>query len=308
MTSAYQEIDWNQYIFAGVALNASIQGLLIAPLLLTSDFRRNLLIVLANTFYLLSDFISFSASSINCDVGVYFIQLFIILGSICEVHTPLLRTYKLFDGIVKKAIPFLSASLTISIFCSLIGIYGYCGLSTSHFVSVHVNIIPDALASGISICVYILTFYKIINLVNSSEFGKENPKMQMIRGIAKYSMYFVIVVRLLMISFAIAGYDTNQKLTTALRSNLVVFLMIVQLSLELTKSASDRRDDEESISQGGSHSPTRSIGGTRRGTKGDFTSAEHAPGSRRGSKQEFLEALKNEKKPNRSFDMINEID
>ena len=259
-------------------MNANIQGLLMAPLLLKRDFRRNSLIVLSNIFYFVSDILSFSGSSVDCRAAMYIIQLFIIFGSILEVHTPMLRAYKLIEGKIKLALPFVSSALVICIFCTFAGLYGSCGLKSSHFVNVHISIVPDALASVFSICIYAISFWKIIELIDSSEFGKDNPKMQMIRGIAKYSMLFVIVVRVLMISLAIAGFDANQKLTTALRTNLVVFLMVVQLVLELTKVTGNT--DEES------------------GSKKQTTS--------KVAKREFKESLKVEKKPTQSFQIMNE--
>ena len=279
----YQEIDWNQYIFAGIALNANIQGLLMTPLLLKSDYKRNLLIVFSNLFYFISNIISFSGRlNENCQVAMYFVQVFIIFGSIFEVHTPLIRAFKLLDGKVKKVVPVLSSALVISIFCSLINLYGSCGSTTSVFIYVHVSIVPDAVASVFSISIYAISFFKIIQMIDSSEFVKENPKMQMIKSIAKYSIFFVIIVRILMIALAIAGYDENEKLTTALRTNLVVFLMVVQIVLELSKHSTDIIE------------------------KSDVESGRQSRGQKRPTKEEYNEKIRSERKLFKPFQPLDE--
>eukprot|EP00834_Sanchytrium_tribonematis_P001442 NODE_35_length_36362_cov_0.944434.p18 type:complete len:277 gc:universal NODE_35_length_36362_cov_0.944434:14157-14987(+) len=255
----FQNIDWSHYIYFGIAINANLQGLIMSPLLLMKDFKRNWFIVISNILYFIGNWVSFFGNSIDCDTAMYVVQLTIITGSIFEVHTPLVRAYKLLEGKLKRSIPILSGSLIICIFCSLAGIHSMCYTSSSHFVKIFVSIVPDLIASIFSISIYLISFWKIIELIDSSEFGKDNPKMQMIRAIAKFSMYFMVLVRCCMIGFSIGGLDTNQKLSTALRTNLVVFLMIVQLTLELTKSSGEtsERSDVESV-------------GKRRNTRDDF--------------------------------------
>ena len=92
MSPAYQEIDSADYICFGIALCANVQGMLISPILLKKDWKRNIVVVFANLSYFLSNMLNFGQKSAsNCAIVGAFVQFFLILGSILEVHTPVFQ-------------------------------------------------------------------------------------------------------------------------------------------------------------------------------------------------------------------------
>ena len=248
MTLYYQNFSSMDYICFGVALCANVQGLLISTILLKKDWKRNLVIVLANLCYFISNALNFGqkGSKLDCVGTGIIIQLLMILGSIFEVHTPMVRAYTLLTPKLKKIVPAISACMILCQFLVLVQFKAECSSNKKQFVILETSPAPQLLSNVLSIALFFIAFSKIIKLIDKSEFAKGNSKMQLIRSLSKYSLIFAISVKLAQTILDGTQFKFVNDLlhdgaiTIALRSNLVVFLMISQFTLELTKVAGDQ--------------------------------------------------------------------
>ena len=253
MSLLYEQINTKDYICFGVALCANIQGLIITPILLKKDLKRNIVVVLANVFYFTSNMINFSQRSIsNCDAAGYLVQLLLILGSILEVHTPMIRAYWLLNTRMKKIIPVVGILMILFQFLVLIDMSTNCNDTSQHFLVLSKFNSAQLVSDILSIILLYVAFRKIIELIDKSEFVKVNAKMQLLRSLAKYSLVCVISVKVCQSVLETTGFWrpfdflNNGALVIALRSNLIVVLMVSQLTLELTKASDDVTEKSDS--------------------------------------------------------------
>eukprot|EP00834_Sanchytrium_tribonematis_P001112 NODE_24_length_41419_cov_0.818780.p13 type:complete len:306 gc:universal NODE_24_length_41419_cov_0.818780:27620-28537(+) len=252
----YNLVDTADYICFGIALCTNIQGLLISPVLLKKDWKRNIVVVLANACYLISNLVNFGQKGIqDCLLSGYLIQLFMIFGSILEVHTPIVRAFPLFNAKLKKIVPIASFIMILCQFLVLVDFHVECDSISKRFLSLHSAAPAQFVANIFSIFILFVAFSKIIELIDKSEFAKNNSKMQLIRTLSKYSLYFAISVKVGHTVLDATNFGNSSRLlsdgaiTIALRSNLVVFLMISQFTLELTKQAGDQSTHSDSNSK-----------------------------------------------------------
>ena len=219
---------------------ANVQGLLISPILIKKNWKRNLVIVLANICYLISNWVSYAQSSAdNCISTGYTVHIFMIFGSLFEAHTPLIRAFPLLTPRWKRAAPIMSGIMIIAQFLTLVNVQFVCNSPDHQFMVVIHQKSADAVASLFAIYIYILSFSKIIQVIDTSQFGKVNGRMKVIRALSKYSMFFAIAMRVMIALFDIGRLDKNGKVVMAMRSNIVIFLMATQFCLELSKLSSD---------------------------------------------------------------------
>eukprot|EP00834_Sanchytrium_tribonematis_P001439 NODE_35_length_36362_cov_0.944434.p15 type:complete len:290 gc:universal NODE_35_length_36362_cov_0.944434:15045-15914(+) len=280
----YDYADWGFYFCFGAAICANFQGLLISTVLLKKNWRRNIVIVIANICYLISNWISFGQSTTeNCTSTGYAVQIMLIFGSLFEAHTPLLRAFSLLTPRWKKAAPILSAIMIIAQFCTLIGVQFICDSEEHQFMVVVHRRSADAVASLFAIYIYILSFSKIIQVIDTSQFGKSNGRMKVIRTLSKYSMLFAIAMRVVIALFDIGRLDKNGKVVMAMRSNIVVFLMATQLCLELSKLSSDGSEYSDSDSITGANKGT----GSATGHTTSKSKAEHRISAMSASSKKF---------------------
>ena len=256
----YDYADWVFYFCFGAAVCANFQGLLISPILIKKNWKRNVVIVLANLFYLTSNWLSYSQNIYSdCSSVGYGVQLLMIFGSLFEAFTPLIRAYSLLTPRWKKAAPMMAGIMVIAQFLTLNGISFECNVTEHQFVVIHHKRSADAVASLFAIYIYILSFSKIIQVIDTSQFGKSNGRMKVIRTLSKYSMLFAIAMRVMIALVDIGQLDQNGKVVMLMRSNIVVFLMATQLCLELSKLSSDGSEysDSDSITGGQTKSKGR---------------------------------------------------
>ena len=174
----------------------------------------------------------------------------------------MVRAYWLLNEKFKRIVPILSMLMILFQLLVFINLDVICVDFKKHFLTLR-SFTPAQLVSNlISIIIFLIAFVKIIKLIDKSEFAKSNPKMQLIRSMSKYSLLFAISVKLIHtgLDATSLGYVNellkNGAMSIALRSNLVVFLMVSQFTLELTKQA----DDESTHSGGDSNSKKNDTG------------------------------------------------
>ena len=247
-TPLYDLADWGYYFCFGAAICANFQGLLISPILIKKNWKRNISIVAANICYLVSNWIAYGQSGIECSSAGYAVQVTLIFGSIFEAHTPLIRAYNLLTPRWKKAVPFMSIIMIIAQFLTLDKATFICDSEEHQFVTVIHKRAADAIASLFAIYIYILSYSKIIQVIDTNQFGKVNGRMKVIRTLSKYSMVFAILMRMMIALFDIGRLDKNGKVVMAMRSNIVIFLMATQLCLELSKLGTDGSEYSDSDS------------------------------------------------------------
>eukprot|EP00834_Sanchytrium_tribonematis_P001923 NODE_51_length_31136_cov_0.357670.p11 type:complete len:290 gc:universal NODE_51_length_31136_cov_0.357670:1335-2204(+) len=239
MTKAFEEVDIGFYVAFGSAICANIQALVLTPALLMKSWRRNGPAVLANLCFTISNWMNFYQLGMECSTAAYLVELFMILGSILEVLAPLTRAFPLLNSKVKKGILALCFVLVATEFTSMIQLNYGCDQEESQFVLLEINIPSEVFSHCLGIIVYFVAFSKIIKLVNDSIFAKDNGKMQLLKSISLFSMYAAIAIKCgTLLGYLLDREDTEVEM--AMKSNLVMILMVSQLTLELANKAAEK--------------------------------------------------------------------
>eukprot|EP00834_Sanchytrium_tribonematis_P000658 NODE_12_length_54577_cov_0.384100.p23 type:complete len:276 gc:universal NODE_12_length_54577_cov_0.384100:17841-18668(+) len=249
--SSYKGVDAGFYIAFGASICANLQGLVLSPALLQRSWKRNLPVVFSNICFIISNWVAFYENTMECSTSVYVSELFMVLGSLFEVLAPLTRAYPLFSDKVKKMMLALIFSVTVAEFTSLVSLNYDCEGEETQFPNILVNMPSEVISHILGVAIYFLAFSKIIALVNSSSFSKENGRMQLLKSISLWSMYAVIGIKVgTLIGFLFDG-DSDNEVEMAMKSNLVMVLIVSQLTLELANKAAGKPGNSQDKSDKG---------------------------------------------------------
>eukprot|EP00834_Sanchytrium_tribonematis_P001922 NODE_51_length_31136_cov_0.357670.p10 type:complete len:290 gc:universal NODE_51_length_31136_cov_0.357670:273-1142(+) len=239
MSKAFEDVDVGFYVAFGSAICANIQGLVLSPALLYKSWRRNGPAVFANVCFTISNWLNFYQLHMECNTAAYLIETFMILGSIFEVLAPLTRAFPLLNSRLKKVMVVMCGLLVCAEFTTLAGMDYTCDEEETQFVMMSLNIPSEVISHIFGIGIYLVAFSKIIKLVNGSIFAKDNGKMQLLKTISLFSMCAAIAIKCgTLLGFLLDREDTEVEM--AMKSNLVLILMVSQLTLELANKAAEK--------------------------------------------------------------------
>eukprot|EP00835_Amoeboradix_gromovi_P003218 NODE_204_length_14945_cov_0.251313.p4 type:complete len:282 gc:universal NODE_204_length_14945_cov_0.251313:10262-11107(+) len=249
----FRGFDEAFYIAFGCAIMANSAALVVSPVLLLRDWRKNLLAVLSNLFLIVSNWTSYAPrhnSSLGCEIKSYTIQVFMILGSLSQVLAPLSRSFFLLENKYKKSVIGLIFLLTIAEFCSLVDLNYSCDEESSRFAAIHINPYSNVFANLLGFCIYAIAFYQVVKLINSSVLTKENNRMQVVKRISIGSIYLTGAIKIgCLVGYIIDGDGYNgegdNEIEMTLKSCLSCAIIFCFLFLELCTRAKDSVENSD---------------------------------------------------------------
>ena len=243
IVTSWEDIDYNFYITFGAAVTLNFIGLLLSPVILLRNPKRNGMAVGANLMFIVSNWIQFGQQGLNCDGATHAIQFFMILGSLLEVLAPLTRTFPLLEKRLKKYMVGIIVLLVISEFTSVAGLGYDCNKVGSQFSYIRNNMYSEISSHCIGMVIYVISFRAIITLINSSEFTKENSRMKIVKTMSIWSIYFTVFVKIGCLIGYFSDGNGNNELEMALKSGLACAIILLSLFLEVsTKSNANSKN------------------------------------------------------------------
>ena len=236
----YEDFDSSFYIAFGGAITANILGLLLSPVLLIRDWKKNSIAVASNIFLIISNCIAYGQYGISdCNTAGNAVQFFMIAGSLAEVLAPICRSYLLFDKTTGYAMRLMVVMLIISEFCSFANIQYICNNPKSQFAYIRINVYSEVFSNLLGIVIYAVSFYQIIKVINSSELTRQNSRMQVVKKMALGCIYSTCIIKLgCLLGYILVGEGDND-VEMALKSGLSCAIIICVLFLELATKAKD---------------------------------------------------------------------